>query len=986
MTEEDRSKLLDELQDSMSDVYVKGAHIGTVGGSIALARTGGGATSESIANASSEIETVTLNLKGGYNAFTLAGGLSLAVDSSGNAGGSTSADGVKTSNIEASSDIGETVTNITGGDNVYVMGGGAAYATAKDGQNSLVYAVSTVDSATIKVSGGTTDGIYGGGLAIDDTNAGETNALASVETVNISVSAGEVNLGNVAPILQIAKDRAEDALETRAPTNSSYLWETATLLGDTQGAVAILGGGIATGAQANATVDTVTISLTGGDIAGNIFAGGAATLGGIAKVNKATIVVDGADIGGSIYGGGLAGSPNNDNYTNASYYSLAESTVSDVSITLASGTLDGNVYAGGFEYGNSSTKAETVVENAAIVISDSNVFQGQTIDGTGATSASLSITADRDFSVRSVADTTYSGNVNITGFNTIAFSGNISGVNYSSGGKNSTITGGTVDFGTFTVAEGSATQIGTSESVAYIGAQTLLRSGTDQSRTAAISVVNGAFGLASSDASASAVSALAQTGKTAVLYVSEAIDVSQILVKVGSFETEQTAEADIMTVADTQAETGIQVAGDGALVVDLSKNESDPVTIEGTVSMASDSILRFTGVGTSDFTNSLTLAQDPEGVTVQVDNVFWSYDYADGKYTFHQNTSAENAALGICDDVAGFYATLDASSGLRERVAGTSYKGSANLHAGMNLAAAAGVQMAAIQGSMLANEAAFGRTSVAQPYAEGITGYAKATGTRLEMGGSHEMNAVKADLGGVVVGADWTGGDVTAGALLSAGTGSVRGQDGNSGVKNEVDYWGVNAYVGKRFNTVSVAAQAGYVRTDNDLSDSSFTPAKADGVKADVYTVGIRAEVKLPVSEKAWIAPFVGVDYVRVSTDDYTVSNGTKVGGVDQNLWQVPVGIAFSGNLETASGWTWSPTADVAYLGSFGDRDVRAVTTSGSSVGSVTMDVWSKNQVRTRIGLEASKGAFSLGINAGVSVGSEDTRGISGQIYTRYTF
>ena len=54
------STQLSTLQETLGNSYAEGAHIGTVGGSLLFARAGEGASSESIANASSEIESVTL--------------------------------------------------------------------------------------------------------------------------------------------------------------------------------------------------------------------------------------------------------------------------------------------------------------------------------------------------------------------------------------------------------------------------------------------------------------------------------------------------------------------------------------------------------------------------------------------------------------------------------------------------------------------------------------------------------------------------------------------------------------------------------------------------------------------------------------------------------------------------------------------------------------------------------------------------------------
>ena len=57
--------------------------------------------------------------------------------------------------------------------------------------------------------------------------------------------------------------------------------------------VAILGGGVASGAGAESTIQNVKLLLNGGKVNDNVFAGGLATLGGKATVEKALVQVNG---------------------------------------------------------------------------------------------------------------------------------------------------------------------------------------------------------------------------------------------------------------------------------------------------------------------------------------------------------------------------------------------------------------------------------------------------------------------------------------------------------------------------------------------------------------------------------------------------------------------------------------------------------------------------------------------------------------------
>lgn len=932
-------------EELIAGTNIPGVHVGNVGGSVVLAHASGGAGASSQAIAVSEpIEHVYLTLAGGYNAFNLAGGLTIAQDDTGKA---------SSDKLHAHSDVNNTVVKVTGGENVLVMGGGAAYATGTNGQTSGVESRSDVKNVSMSIEGGSVDGLYGGGLAIDDTNASATNAKANVETVSIEVSNGTINTANVDPILAFGQTGDSSG----APSSRTYLREAAKLVDADAGNAAILAGGMATGAGAEANVtNNAFVALSGGTVNGNVYGGGAATLGGKVNVAEMNILVQGATVNGDIYAGGLAGSPDNDNFQNAEQYSQAASTVEAATIKLESGSVTGNLYAGGYAY-KGSESVTVSVKKADIEIYD-NVFQGEKIVGDGADEATLTIKSSYDFSTLNAGKKA----VALSGFDTISVVGDVSGLTYATGGKNAVFIGGPALFETMTAEAGKTISIGTTDKTSVIGAKAISGDGGYQ-------VANGLFAIGNSNDVINAAQEAASSfgiGNSNVLYVTG------------------TVEAKIGVGTNAPTTNGLAVA-DGVVIADAAGN----TVINGTSTFDDQSTLYFVNVGDvgeNEATQTVTIGG--EASLVKTDNILWDWAYAadNGTYTFSLGSSEE---IGLADDVFDFYKKLRNGDLLKGRLNPDQFKGEANLRGGMNLAAAAGVQTAAIQGAFTGIESAARRASLSENRlvgGSGITGYAEATGNYLEAGGSSSFNEVKVELGGVVVGGEWSRDGFTAGALANVGTGSVRGQGGNSGVKNDVDYYGFNVYAGKRFGDFNVVGQAGYLHSTNDLTDSSIGYASVDGVDAHAWTVGVRGETVFALSENARVVPYVGLNYVRVSTDGYSVSNGVHVSSVDQNLVTVPVGVAFTGTMATASGWNWSPNVDVSYVGVFGDRDVEATTTAGSAVGSVSMDVWNESAVRTRIGLEASKGAFAVGVNTGMTLGSDDARGLSGQAYVRYAF
>ena len=918
-----------------------GAHVGNVGGSIVVARMGNSSTS---AKATAESGAITVNLVNGYNVATLGGGMTIAFGS-----GAVPADATS-----AISTVDSTTLNITGGDNVLVMAGGAAYATGDKGQESHVLSSSSVGTAAINMTAGSADGLFGGGLAIDDTNASATNASAETKSVEILVNGGTVNKADLSILTN--KDFVL-GMSSGAPSNGTYVNDTANLASAAE--TAIVGGGIATGAGAAVTSDTVKIELRDGNVNGNVFAGGAATLGGESIVKTASILVSGAEVAGDIYGGGLVGSPRNENFENATQYSQAESTVNNVVIQLDSGTVSGDIHAGGYTY-DGSTSAVNTVGTADIIIASTDVFTGSEIDGEGAQTANLVLTGG-DFDM-----TRTSGNTTISAFNTVDVTGSLKGVTYEFGDKNETVfTGGPsmiefgTDFGTDKIAK-----IGTEETTGFVG----VASAPGES-SGLVNVVNGAFGVGT-DSAAKAADAYGEVAQDAVLYLTGTVDLSKSLISVGSDATEV---------------TGVQIGDKGILVADASGSTD----VKGGITLSKNGIyFDNVGVNLAEGATEQTVTFS-DGIATDAayawDNVLWSAEVVDRDQVTTYTFKADNA-LGLDDGVYSFYNDLAVDDPLRDRIDSSVYRGEENLRAGMNMAAAAGVQTAAIQGAVLGIDAASRRASLTRDYADGVVGYAEATGIYNKMGGSGDMNEMKVELGGVVVGGDYTMGDWTFGGLVNVGTGTVRGQGDNGGLKNEVDYYGFEAYAAKRFGTFNVVGHVGYTATKNDVTDSSVGYAKADDLDADVWSIGVRGEMSYAMSSACRVVPYVGINYLRVGTDGYTASNGVSVDDVDQDLFTVPVGAAFTGTIATASGWAWTPSVDIAYIGAFGDRDVDADVRSGDALGSVSMDVWSESVGRARVGLEASKGNFGVGVMAGGVFGSDDTSGVFGQIRVRYAF
>ena len=142
----------------------------------------------------------------------------------------------------------------------------------------------------------------------------------------------------------------------------------------------------------------------------------------------------------------------------------------------------------------------------------------------------------------------------------------------------------------------------------------------------------------------------------------------------------------------------------------------------------------------------------------------------------------------------------------------------------------------------------------------------------------------------------------------------------------------------------------------------------------------------LAVSDNVTVIPYVGMNYLRVHTDSYSTKKGFQVDKVNQNLGNLPIGVAVKGNIATTSGWQVKPVADVAYVRSFGDTNVKTETGVGAAKMATNLDVWSKNVGRGRVGLEVSKDNLSVGLSFGGARGKDNYKEVFGRVGVKNKF
>lgn len=237
-------------------------------------------------------------------------------------------------------------------------------------------------------------------------------------------------------------------------------------------------------------------------------------------------------------------------------------------------------------------------------------------------------------------------------------------------------------------------------------------------------------------------------------------------------------------------------------------------------------------------------------------------------------------------------------------------------------------------------------------------------------------------LGGTALGGDYTFKNaLRLGVSLSLGGGYARGSGELAHTSNYMSFWGLGAYGGWKAGNLNLSADVAYTSADNGLRQDlpagmEMSPLKSD-VTSRALSSGLRAEYRIPTS---WmdVTPHAGVRYLRLHADGYNVkSGGTVLKGdsMRQDIWTVPVGIAFSRELELPQGWRCRPVLDLSVIPAAGDMDARAnVRFTGTGIDSaLETRVMDHISYRGGLGVEFSRGNLGLGLNYSFQAGKKTT-------------
>lgn len=227
----------------------------------------------------------------------------------------------------------------------------------------------------------------------------------------------------------------------------------------------------------------------------------------------------------------------------------------------------------------------------------------------------------------------------------------------------------------------------------------------------------------------------------------------------------------------------------------------------------------------------------------------------------------------------------------------------------------------------------------------------------LSFGGDYD-----AQYNGVTAGVDlYKNGGTTAGVALTYGDSNVSGSNGFATTKSDSDYYGASIY--GRFDRGSYAllGDISYMKGDHDVTQVNSGETITASPDSDSISVGVKALKDYAAGDNGVLTPYVGLRYLRLSTDDFTNSLGLRYEGDDQDLVIVPVGVNYTASISHGK-WSVRPYAGIGYVWTAGDRSADQTVVVPGGADSFSYDTADSSSFIARVGVTTDCDDMSYGI------------------------
>ena len=292
---------------------------------------------------------------------------------------------------------------------------------------------------------------------------------------------------------------------------------------------------------------------------------------------------------------------------------------------------------------------------------------------------------------------------------------------------------------------------------------------------------------------------------------------------------------------------------------------------------------------------------------------------------------------------------------------------------GLSAIASTGIQSMARRADFVMSETVANRTSLDQQLNAGVNLWVDVTGERYESDKLDNNGSFRADAGYAMFGGDVQVADgLTAGLALQYGDATVRSDVAS--IKNEINSYGLTAYVGQTFGAAKVVGEVSWLRTENDITSSQT--ALNQSLDTNVYSAGLRAQYELTAGAFKFI-PSIGLRVSHLETDDMTIG-AINASTSDLTYVQMPIALRITGAEVNASGWTFAPSFKIAYVPTFGDKDIKFYGAS--------QNVLDMSPVQADFGLRAVNGNLMFNADMMIGGGEYGTSSVGGKVGVKYVF
>ena len=488
-----------------------------------------------------------------------------------------------------------------------------------------------------------------------------------------------------------------------------------------------------------------------------------------------------------------------------------------------------------------------------------------------------------------------------------------------------------------------------------------------------------------------------QDGVTAVFYAQKAITLSDTGAILVNGDLTEAPEAGEVTAGSFHVtKNGLAVIDGDAIGVDTAAITASTITFD------QGSHIRVVGLGEDKMSGKLFLATSLTIDQTVLDDAktnsgIYSLEIKEnGSFTAEEIAAADAfptfkgvrflealRGVGLDEDAAdttqAFLSRLNYHQGM------TAKQASDIGNQAMALAATAGVYNVALDSSKLMNRSLERRMTLADNFdrTKGLTVWADVFGTANQADSLYGDGGYDMDLYGGVLGADV---EVVPGAVLGAaltvGTGDGGSKDAAIDVDNDADFFGLSVYGSHRIGNCNGMIDIGWMHTKSDLSATAFGMSIGDEVKADAFTIGFGAEHLMKFGTVN-VVPHVGIRWTRLDVDGY--EGAFKTEDDTMNIFTLPIGVAFSGNLN-AGGWKLAPMVDLAVVPSFGDDEAESKVYWQGVSETVKTQVVDDAPFQASLGINAQNGNWTIGASYDLGVGGDDRLDNAFTVRARYAF